>query len=358
MKRLLLAVLFLLGLSPSAFAQRTQTFMCDTSYQNCRVPLIATIDNEKVGVDVAMWFMEDMRYAYALVRAHKRGVRVRVIMNPRYSGKPMYPLTEMANAGIPMRYCKNFFHPKAMIFAGQGLLELGGANFTADATRPETPYVNYTDEAMAFTRDYAMVTSAMREFDNQWMNTNEFGNWANAPDSSLQRSYPLYPVLGDFVRQHEFTARLVALIRAETVGIDMIIYRAANDDVWHEIHLAQQRGVRVRVLTEHTVYYKWWTQTYLNPWKFVRGLWYAIALGGEVKTRTHAGLTHEKMTIFHGQQRVLSGSQNYNEEVGGHEWSLDFTLDPNVYTWALVHFNRKWNSPTEFARVTNPILWY
>ena len=36
--------------------------ICDPAYENCRTPLLALIDAERVGIDVAFWFMEDARY--------------------------------------------------------------------------------------------------------------------------------------------------------------------------------------------------------------------------------------------------------------------------------------------------------
>ena len=57
--------------------------LCDSSFQNCRTQLIQMIDNEDVAIDVAMWFMEDGRYASALIRAKQRGVAIRVLMDPQ-----------------------------------------------------------------------------------------------------------------------------------------------------------------------------------------------------------------------------------------------------------------------------------
>jgi hypothetical protein len=42
---------------------------------------------------------------------------------------------------------------KAMIFTGQNTVEFGGANCSAWAFLPVTPYVNYTDEVIRFTDD-------------------------------------------------------------------------------------------------------------------------------------------------------------------------------------------------------------
>ena len=46
--------------------------LCDSSYQDCRTPLINLIRAENVGIDVGFWFMEDQRYVSELMRVYTR----------------------------------------------------------------------------------------------------------------------------------------------------------------------------------------------------------------------------------------------------------------------------------------------
>lgn len=356
--RLLCVSLLLLLLS--ALPASAKTVLCDPAYQNCRTTLLSLIELEPFGIDASVWFMEDMRFSAALIRAHQRGVRVRVLMNNR-DGIPsqLAPLEAMRTAGIPMRVAKTWLHTKAMIFAGQGTLEISGANFTADAFRPVKAYENYVDEAIAFiSYEPEIIWSAMLEFDNMWTDLSAFAEYGNAPDSDLVRYYnPMTKVPNAFVTQPELIGRLIALIRAETATIDIIIYRFTNLQVWHELHLAQERGVKVRMLIEPEAYYNWRTQQYPSASNMALGVYYAMALGADVKTRVHQGMTHEKLAIFHSQQRVLLGSQNYNEDEGGFEWNIDFHDRPDAFWWSVSHFGRKWVSK-EFAPVVTPIQWW
>ena len=70
-------------------AATAQDRLCDPGDEDCRAILINYIRNEKVGIDVAFWFMEDARYTAELIRKHQAGVPVRVLIDPR------------ANAGYP-----------------------------------------------------------------------------------------------------------------------------------------------------------------------------------------------------------------------------------------------------------------
>ena len=62
--------------------------LCDPSFQNCRTPLLTLIRNERVGIDVAFWFMEDARYSKAIIERWKLGVPVRIIMDARANANP------------------------------------------------------------------------------------------------------------------------------------------------------------------------------------------------------------------------------------------------------------------------------
>jgi hypothetical protein len=87
-------------------AQYPGDWLCDNSYQDCRTPIINAIRNEPVtgGIDVSFWFMTDWRFAGELVKAHNRGVPIRVIMDltaDSYNGKELaheYVWTEYQSA--------------------------------------------------------------------------------------------------------------------------------------------------------------------------------------------------------------------------------------------------------------------
>ncbi|MGH9141698.1 MAG: phospholipase D-like domain-containing protein, partial [Vicinamibacterales bacterium] len=148
------ALLLVCGLSLAANASAEET-LCDASATNCRVPLISLIDNETQGIDVGVWFFKDSRFVTALINAKHRGVPVRIIMDPRanaqYSANgPL--LDKLSAAGIPMRKrtAGDIAHWKLMIFAGQGVVEWSGANFSPTAFVPQTPYKDYEDEVIYF----------------------------------------------------------------------------------------------------------------------------------------------------------------------------------------------------------------
>src|SRR5215467_10518268 len=140
-------------------ASATERF-CDASFENCRTPLLTLIQNERVEIDLAFWFMDDDQIENALVSRIQAGVKVRMLVDPRAqdshaantailtrfaSMTPRVPMRERTTSGI--------LHWKMMLFAGQGVVEFSGANFSASEFVPGTSYLNYVDEAIYFSDD-------------------------------------------------------------------------------------------------------------------------------------------------------------------------------------------------------------
>src|SRR5688572_3831320 len=92
-----------------------QEVLCDPGFQDCRTPLFQLVQNEHVGIDIAMLFMEDQELANAIIARFKAGVPVRLLVEPRRTA--VTPLNGVVldmfrNAGIPMRNRKSggMFH--------------------------------------------------------------------------------------------------------------------------------------------------------------------------------------------------------------------------------------------------------
>src|SRR4051794_25322658 len=83
-----------------------QERMCDPAFEDCRADVLTYIQQETVESDMGFWMMTDARYANALVAAHQRGVKIRLLMDP--SCVDQHPAcaaqnSQLQSAGIPMR---------------------------------------------------------------------------------------------------------------------------------------------------------------------------------------------------------------------------------------------------------------
>jgi hypothetical protein len=347
---LALGILFLSSVPASA-----QDRLCDPGDEDCRAILIDYIRAETVGIDVAFWFMEDSRYTTELIRRYQAGVPVRVLIDPR--ANPTYPLNaqrlaELQAAGIPMRkrLTNNILHWKMMLFHGQNIVEFSGANYSADAWRPATttPYENYTDEGIYFTGDDAITNSFRTKFDDHWVDTVGWADYANITQP-LTRSYDIFPKDPslNFPPAENYRTRSVNAYNAEKRKIDVIMYRITDRAHTDAILAAKQRGIPVRLITEPEQYRlpsRMW-----HSWNVDR-----LFMGGvEIKHRAHAGLNHQKSVILYDQNGTLPGDQSM-VIFGSSNWTSPsaagqvehniFTTKADIVTWYVDQFERKWNN--------------
>jgi phosphatidylserine/phosphatidylglycerophosphate/cardiolipin synthase-like enzyme len=331
---------------------QAQERLCDSSFEDCRAPLWALIDAETAGIDVAFWFMQDTSLATKLINRHKAGVPVRVIVDPRANADNAgnaQILDQLKAAGIPMRFklTDGILHWKMMLFAGQNRLEFSGGNFSSDFFVPQSPFMNYIDEAVYFTDDLSLVQSFKKRFDDLWTDSVRYGNFANI-SGPLTRRYPTFAVDPQLNfppsvdSSQDFFLRTAANFNKEARKIDIIMYRITNQQYTDTTLAAVKRGIPVRLIHE--------PNEYRNParqwdaWNVDR-----LFVGGvQIKMRKHLGLNHEKAAILHGQAMVIFGSSNWTgPSTNFQEEHNYFTTKAWFFQWFVNHFDRKWNSTTE-----------
>ncbi len=356
---LLAAAALCVVLPARAAAQPPAPGLCDPGATDCRKFLIDYINKETVGVDVAFWFMEDARYTTALIAAFNRGVKVRVLVDPRANATNKFNadrLAELQAAGIPMRKrtASGILHWKTMIFASQGVVEFSGANYSADAWRPadpNQPFGNYTDESIYFSSTPSIFSSFRSKYDDLWIDTVSYANYANVT-GPLTRSWGP-PVTKDpelnFPPGEGYASRAIARYKAEVAtstptpgAIDVIMYRITDNRHADQMIAAVQRGVPVRLITEPEQY------------RDVVRLWHSYNIdrmyiaGVQVRQRTHAGLNHQKSILLKGQRMVIFGSSNWSSASDNSQQEHNyFTKRPELFDWFVNQFERKWNNPAE-----------
>lgn len=327
--------------------------ICDPANENCRTTLINLINNEKVGIDVAFWFMEDQRYTTALISRFNAGVPVRVIVDPRANSSypsNAYRLAELAAAGIPMRKrtASGILHWKAMIFTGQRTVQFSGANYSGEAFKYVSPYTQYVDEAIMFTSNTAVVDTMMTKYDDLWIDTTSYENYENVT-GPLQRRHPIVAksTAMNFPPLEDFAKRSVREYNAETRQIDAIIYRITDRRHSDAMIAARQRGVVVRLITE--------PKQYRDPSR----LWHAwnvdrmYMAGVAIRHRQHTGLMHQKTTLLYGLAEVIFGSSNWTSPSANQQEEHNyFTKRSSVFGWFTWQFNRKWNNSAGYAETT------
>jgi hypothetical protein len=345
------AVAILLGCPIGAAAQER---LCDTQFEDCRAPLLDLIRNERVGIDVAFWFMEDNRYVSELIRRHNAGVPVRILVDQRANSKRLNEtmLLQLRAGGIPMRdkYAGDVLHFKMMLFHGQNVVEFSKANYSPFSFVPDPTTVNYFDEAVFFTNDNDLTNSFRRRFDDRWVNTSEFRNYGNVT-GPLVRQYAMFPIHSsmNFPPLEDFATRAVARYDREPQRLDAIVFRVTDARHADAMIRAVGRGVPVRLIIEPTEYRN---PKRLSMAKYVDRMW---AAGVQIKVRRHEGLTHEASVIMHGLGEVIFGSSNWSPVASsGYSDEHNYFYNPSLgkpwfFEWFADQFEHKWQDALNYA---------
>lgn len=353
-------------LSPASASER----LCDGSFENCKTPLITLIQNEKVEIDVAFWFMGDSSLQNALMQRIKAGVKVRMLVDPRADeGHPtnttiLQQFAAMTPA-VPMRQRieTGILHWKMMLFAGQGVVEFSGANFSQSEMVPVTPYQNYVDEAIYYSDDPAIVNSFRTMYDKWWVDNVNYTDYAHTSGTTLAPSYAVYPIDSEACAavpdacgmnflpssrwQDDYGNKTEAAIKAENVKLDIDMFRITNAAITDATIAAFQRHLPVRMIvdsSEYTNVNRVWDRYNVDR-LFMAGI--------PIKITKHAGQNHEKAVLFYGQGLTVWGSSNWTRPSFNSQQEHNFfstsAVKPWFFQWFVNQFERRWNSPQEYT---------
>jgi phosphatidylserine/phosphatidylglycerophosphate/cardiolipin synthase-like enzyme len=324
-----------------------QERLCDPTFEDCRADILKYIQQEKVQIDMGYWMMTDARYSNELVAAWQRGVKIRILMDPRCSSSHSACTAQndqLRNAGIPMRnrIAGGILHWKMILFAGQGQVEFAGANYAPFELTPEIPYVNFTDEIVYFSNDPSIVQSMMRRFDDLWISTTEFANYANIPaNQPLTRLYPIYPIDPqlNFPPDDSYRDRAIQAYTQEQQQIDVMMFRITDENHTNAMVAAVNRGVPVRLISDETEYRN---ESRLWDAYNVDRLWNA---GVQVRFDGHQGINHAKLVMLRGTALSIFGSSNWTSPSTDSQREHNmFTSQQWIYDYLEALFQRKWTN--------------
>jgi hypothetical protein len=269
--------------------------------------------------------------------------------NSDYPGN-IFCLDQIKQAGIPMRekIDGGILHWKMMLFVGQKTVEFSGANYSAEAFVPQTPWSAYVDEVIYFTDRTSYVNSFMTKFDDVWTSATGYRNYANV--TTVARKYATFPIDPELnFPPGGFRERSVANYAAEPKRIDSSMYRITDRAHSDALIAALQRGTSARIITEQLQYRD--ESRLWDAWNVDR-MWLAgqqNPIAGEpgihIRVRGHDGLSHEKLTVLEGLGMVIFGSSNWTSPSSDDQLEHNlFTTNTTFYTWSKTHFDRKWNN--------------
>ena len=162
MRYLLLSLLLLsLPLSSMArvFQNHTHYNVCFTPQQNCTGELVRVIDQAQNSIYVQAYSFTSHEISDALVRAHKRGVKVYIILDKsNFTPKAHTSAYYVMRHDIPVwdDYTLNIAHNKVMIF-DKKTIETGSFNYSWSAQK-------YNAENMLFITNSALAKAYLHNW--------------------------------------------------------------------------------------------------------------------------------------------------------------------------------------------------
>ena len=282
--------------------------------------LAEAIDTAQYSVDIAIYRLDLWSVRDALIRAHRRGVTVRMITESDHILEA--EIADLEAAGIPVLgdHRDHLMHHKFVVIDG---LEVwtGSMNFTVNgAYRNNNNLIRIHSSRVA--QDYT------REFEEMFVE-DRFGALSKADTPYPKATVDGIPIEIYFSPDDGVVARLVDIVRDATSSIDFMAY-AFTSDILAEAMLARaQAGVVVRGVMERG--------QASNPGSEYERLRQA---GLDIRLDSNPGNMHHKVIIIDGVT-VITGSYNFSHSAEqSNDENVLILYDVAVGTKYLLEFNR------------------
>ncbi len=130
--------------------------------EGCRNRIAGLLGSARKSVDLCVFTITDDHLSEAVVAAHKRGVKMRIISDNDKSEDRGSDVSAFERAGVPVRVDRtdNHMHHKYAVFDAKTLLT-GSYNWTRSAFR-------YNEENIVVLQDERLVKRFEREFQKLW----------------------------------------------------------------------------------------------------------------------------------------------------------------------------------------------
>ena len=128
----------------------------------CRRRISALLDQARRGVDICVFTITDDHITRAILRAHQRGVKVRIISDDDKAQDRSSDVQELEGAGVEVRLDRTeaHMHHKFAIFDG-AFLVTGSYNWTRSAARSN-------EENLIVSNNRCLIRDFSGEFEQLW----------------------------------------------------------------------------------------------------------------------------------------------------------------------------------------------
>ncbi|KAF0107835.1 MAG: phospholipase D/Transphosphatidylase [Anaerolineaceae bacterium] len=283
--------------------------------------LAAAIDDAILSVDAASYSLNLWSIRDALIRAHRRGVVVRMIMES--DNMDSDEVQDLLEAGIPIvgDQREGLMHDKFVII-DRSEVWTGSMNFTTNGAYED-------NNNLLRLRSVQIAENYLTEFDEMF--TGGFFGPAGEADTPFPRlTLDGTPVEIYYSPDDGVAARIVALVQAAQESIHFMAYSFTSDDIGGAIRERAQYGLIVsgvmdkgQVASNQGTEYDPFRQALLD-----------VRLDGI------SGLMHHKVIII-DEQIVITGSYNFSASAETrNDENVVIIFDPEVAAQYMIEFRR------------------
>lgn len=262
--------------------------------------LASAIDGAQKSVDVAAFEFDLVSVTEALIRAHQRGVRVRLVTDSDYADA-LGP-TRLLQAQVPVVFdsAQPFMHNKFVVIDGKQVWT-GSWNLTTNGTYRNNNNIIVADSKL-------LAENYTTEFEEMFVQR-KFG--ATSPDNT---PYPQIEIAGVqveniFEAEGNALARIVQLVKGAKSSLDVMAFVFTDDDIASAIMARHRAGVPVRMVVE--------TRNLDAAGSDVAAFKQAgidILLDGNPYIMHHKVIIIDQAIVITGSYNFSSNAANYNDE--------------------------------------------
>ncbi len=285
--------------------------------------LAAAIDEAQFQVDVAAYDLDLWSIRDALLRAHRRGVKVRVVAETSHLNRPEFQA--LLQAGIPIvdDQSEGLMHNKFVIIDGWEVWT-GSMNFTLNG-------VYRNDNNLVRIRSTRVAQDYTAEFEEMFVERH-FG-----PDTVLNTLYPQVRVDGTpievfFAPDDVPRVRLLALVRQAQHEVLFLAFNWTDDGLTEALLDRATAGVTVRGVLDATQA----ARSQGNDYARLRAAGIAVRLDGNPYAM------HHKVLVVDGRW-VVTGSYNFTRSAAERNDENVVVIDSPALAEAFrAEFERVW----------------
>jgi phosphatidylserine/phosphatidylglycerophosphate/cardiolipin synthase-like enzyme len=282
--------------------------------------LAAAIDNAQYTVDMAIYHLNLWSLRDALIRAHRRGLKVRVVTDGDHVGEA--EITDLIAAGVSVEADKreSLMHHKYVIIDRLDVWT-GSMNFTVNGA-----YRN--DNNLVHIRSRYVAEDYLREFEEMFLERH-FGALSRA-----DTPYPQVTVEGVrleifFSPDDDVSLALNQIIRTAEESIDFLVYSLTSDLITEAILDRAKASVVVRGVIERGQ-----VANAGSDFQRLKDEGVDVRIDGNPRKMHHKVFIIDKKAVITGSYNFSKSAEEYNDE------NVMILYDEGAAEEFLLEFNR------------------